>query len=172
MAKNTTGGVINDTTKRTAKTPAVRRNRAPEDSGSTPTTPIVHTFESRLGMQFEYEEVEAPSLTRFRTESVNPHLGGLKKAAEMKNSGKALRTGPIPTAEIKKHENWLRNGGKALDCTIRLKVEPVEGTDDARISFWAVDRIVKPNARKKATVAVTAEDTPEAEQVTAAEAGF
>ena len=155
--------------------------RTPKNApAATPTvevteTPTAEIFkaESRTGMEFTYETVEAPVIAGpSRETKPNPHAAGVAKAVEFYKEDEASKTEKpraltikVPTAEVKQHTNWLRKAGADADVTVLVYPVAVEGTELTSLTFRAVKRITR-NRKLSATVATMttpedAGDTPE-----------
>lgn len=133
---------------------------------TAPAPTNVFTAESRTGMEFSYETVEAPVQDRpSREAKPNPHAAGVAKAVEFyredETSGtdkpRAL-TVKVPTSEVKQHTNWLRKAGADNDVTVLIY--PKEDGDTTALTFRAVKRITRNRSKTEQTIVEGGEAAP------------
>lgn len=141
---------------------------------ATATTPTVHTFESRPGMELVFEETDyiAPTRTVAKAALPNPYKDAVDKAIAMfaTTPDKQL-TVKIPTADLKTHERWVREAGKAAGSSMKVTKAKVDETTTA-LSFRAVGKLFTRAKRSKNATAAVTPTTGDAPTATAEQTGF
>lgn len=133
-----------------------------EDNADTPVEKEEQDVSTAV-VEDPYEEITVIPVSRpGREKKVNPHENGVKRAVELKGTGRGLATKALANDDVKKNVTWLRKAGAEKNVTINVKIVKVD-ENTSKIEFWATDKVNRPRKNKTAeSASPTGTESPNA----------